>query len=108
MIQIFELKITRTLVMTMPTPWIVAVEQMVSDFFSHFHDDQVRQGIYEIVLTFLGNESSEVETDDSELDKLDELRNLNPPNTNGFSTVSNVIQQASLQSKIGVSIISIN
>ncbi|KAL1505491.1 hypothetical protein ABEB36_005050 [Hypothenemus hampei] len=45
-------------------------------------------------------DSSEIQSDDSELDKLDELRNLNSPNTNGFSTVENVIQKATVQSKL--------
>ncbi|CAH1126350.1 unnamed protein product [Ceutorhynchus assimilis] len=44
--------------------------------------------------------TSESESEDSELDKLDELRNLNPPDTNGFSSIANVIQKAGLQSQL--------
>ncbi|XP_076250118.1 PHD finger protein 14 isoform X3 [Rhynchophorus ferrugineus] len=46
------------------------------------------------------DESSEVESeDDSELEKLDELRNLSLPNTNGYPAVNDVIEQAKLHSK---------
>ncbi|XP_050296490.1 PHD finger protein 14 isoform X2 [Anthonomus grandis grandis] len=44
--------------------------------------------------------NSEAESDDSELDKLDELRNLNPISTNGLSSVGSVLEQAKRQSKL--------
>ncbi|XP_066247470.1 PHD finger protein 14 isoform X1 [Euwallacea similis] len=44
--------------------------------------------------------SSDIESDDSELEKLDELRNLNSPNANGFSSVTNIIEKANSQSKL--------
>lgn len=53
---------------------------------------------------FLDNGSSGEEEEESEVSDIDELKDLNLSNSNGITSIADVIHQATIQSKLKVNI----